>query len=460
MERIFDKEGIGMLIEWLLSKIVAAKVGMAISGTVNLTTGTFSTVDNSSLNTYARVFANMKSGEMRMYLVADSNGNLPSTSETSVTVPYDGVLGPAYLYFGKSAAFGVSVGDICVLFKRSSVLNVCRIIPLNDVKPASGDFPGADGLATVWDKERINKVDGIEWTANYVRDNYLHKDNRFPSRAAWLINVDTCLDNGVYPTCDSASINVGWTNNYFTCIVQRTSTVDNGGYHTIEQTAYGRGADEGHVYKRIIFYKSDGTDTQYGEWLLLGTPYSSPPLVGIDTQSSTEDSYEIQFVQQTSAKDYVHYPCVIPCATTDKTGVMSAKDKNNLDTCVSRLNTIFNKERITIQHNGDVETLDSILSIVGIKSATDMQTKEILVVNGNSSKHYGRFYVSPFYNDDRSSVSVVFDGRINRSMFNDIDAIYTGNINGEIHLVKESDEYVIDGYQVYSTSNKDWSYEM
>lgn len=241
--------------------------GMTISGTVNLTNGTFNTQNNSSLNSYTKVFNSMSVGEMRMYLVADSSGNLPSTSETAVTVPHDGILSPAQVYFGKSQAFGVSVGDICVLFKKSSLLNICRIIPLNDVKPSNGDFPGADGLATVWDKNRINKIDGIEWTANHVRDTYLPKSDRFPSRADWLINVDYCIDNGVYPTCDTASMNVGWTNQYVTLIVQRTSTADNGGYNTVEQTAYGRGSDEGRIYKRIIFVKSDDSDVQYGQWI-------------------------------------------------------------------------------------------------------------------------------------------------------------------------------------------------
>lgn len=238
--------------------------GMTISGTVNLTNGTFNTQNNSSLNSYTKVFGDMSVGEMRMYLVADSSGNLPSTSETAVTVPHDGILSPAQVYFGKSSAFGVSVGDICVLFKKSSLLNTCRIIPLNDVKPSNGDFPGADGLSTVWDKNRINKIDGIEWIANHVRDNYLPKSDRFPSRPDWLIHADICLDTGVYPTCDTVTLNLGWTNQYGTLVVHRTSTVDNGGYHTIEQTVYGRGADEGQIYKRIIFYKS--SSTEYGDW--------------------------------------------------------------------------------------------------------------------------------------------------------------------------------------------------
>lgn len=193
---------------------------------------------------------------IKLYLIGDAEGKLPS-SETHITVEGFAKL----LLFGKTSPFGVSVGDILAVTKYS-----CKIIPLNDAKPSADGFPGADGLSTVWDKERINKIDGIEWTANHVRDNYLPRNDRFPSRTGWLLNVDDCLNNGLYPTCGTNSIPVGWSNNYFTCSVTRTSTND-GAFDTIEQTAYGRGVDSGWIYKRIIFYKSDGTDTQYGPWV-------------------------------------------------------------------------------------------------------------------------------------------------------------------------------------------------
>lgn len=327
---------------WKCADYTSALSGMSISGTVNLTNGTFNTQNNSSLNSYTKVFGDMGVGEMRMYLVADSSGNLPSTSETAVTVPHNGVLSPAQVYFGKSQAFGVSVGDICVMFKKSALLNICRIIPLNDVKPANGDFPGADGLSTVWDKTRINKVDGIEWTANHVRDNYLPKNDRFPSRADWLINVDNCIDNGVYPTCDAASMNVGLYNQYITLIVQRTSTADNGGYHTIEQTAYGRGSDGGKVYKRIIFYKSDGTDTQYGSWIRQDTNFTL----------SYEYEYTLLILKIAGIPGS---ELAIPHATTELSGLMSTLDKIKLD------NT-YTKEEVNTKI-GDINIiLESIIN--------------------------------------------------------------------------------------------------
>ena len=93
------------------------KMNLSIRGTINLTDSTV----------YSSIFSDMEVNEMRMYLVSDSQGNLPSSTETAITVPYNGILSPTYLYFGKSSSFGVSVGDICVFYKKSALLNVCRI---------------------------------------------------------------------------------------------------------------------------------------------------------------------------------------------------------------------------------------------------------------------------------------------------------------------------------------------
>lgn len=404
--------------------------GMNISGTVNLTNGTFNTQNNSSLNSYSKVFDNMSVGEMRMYLVADSSGNLPSTTETSVTVPHDGVLSPAQIYFGKSAAFGVSVGDICVMFKRSSIFNVCRIIPLNDVKPANGDFPGADGLSTVWDKTRINKIDGIEWTANHVRDTYLPKNDRFPSRSDWLINVDNCIDNGVYPTCDAAGMNIGLVNNYVTLIVHRTSTADNGGYHTIEQTAYGRGADEGQIYKRIIFVKYDDS-TQYGDWKRVDNNYSVATTEedGLmskttaeafnkyggaitylyDTEAdvtSNNDGVNVHWSMSVDRTNYLtgestaddapsYVDFTIPLATDASAGVMSAKDK-------SKLNGMGNPLRYISYNNNNREVGDA--NIVIIKDG-NWTNEEPGVSSPDGDPYYDNEVIIP-------EPSVNYEGRI------------------------------------------------
>lgn len=186
---------------------------------------------------------------IRMYLITDSSGNLPSTSgETAITIT------DTYkkLLFGKTANFGVSVGDILVVTKK-----LLKIIPLNEAKAVNGDFPGADGLESVWDKGQINRIPTIESLAYAA----LPKADRLPSLSA--TNMDQALQTGVYPWC-TLGRPYGSTGAY-TCIVNRSST-DDGAYDTIEQTAYGRQGESGQIYKRIIFYKTDGTDTQYGEW--------------------------------------------------------------------------------------------------------------------------------------------------------------------------------------------------
>jgi hypothetical protein len=259
--------------------------GMTISGTFNVSTA--------AASQYRAIFSSMSVGDMRMYLVTDSSGNLPS-SETAVTVTYDGVLSPAFLYFGKSDNFGVSVGDILVFAKLNALTNVCRIIPLNDVKAANGDFPGADGLSTVWDKSRINKIDGIEWTVN----NALPKSSQLPSR--WNDNMNNALQTGVYPWC-TLGRPAGSTGAY-TCIVRRTST-DDGAYNTIEQTAYGREGELGKVYKRIIFEKNDGTDTQYGEWLEVTNSGSNIPEVVVEKRE--DDTLGYNDLSDVNENDYI-----------------------------------------------------------------------------------------------------------------------------------------------------------
>ena len=221
---------------------VAEKMG--ISGKFNLATATSSS--------FSAVFSDMSVGEMKMYLVTDSSGNLPSTTETAVTVAYDGLLSPCFLYFGKSESFGVSVGDILVFTKLGAVTPVCRVISLNDAKAPDGDFPGADGLETVWDKSRINKIDGIEWTANNNRDRL---NDMNIHRYTWGdTDMDDALLGGVYAWLHLCRSGLpGGIEENFTVIVNRSGDADPN-YYTVQQTAYGRTGDAaGRVWTRVLF---------------------------------------------------------------------------------------------------------------------------------------------------------------------------------------------------------------
>lgn len=235
-ELFISEEGKAASQTWTLDNITVKSGGI-----INLYDISFSEL--------GRTMSSLKNNDIKLYIISDSDGNLPSIKGES----YFTISDPTKtILFGKSKPFGVSVGDILAVTKLQ-----CRIIPLNDAKAASGDFPGADGLESVWDKTQINKIAGIESTANAA----LPRVNVLPSK--WESNMNNALDTGVYVWC-TLGRPTGSTGAY-TCITFRTSTND-GNYDTIEQTAYGREAELGKIFKRIIFYKSDGTDTQYGDW--------------------------------------------------------------------------------------------------------------------------------------------------------------------------------------------------
>jgi hypothetical protein len=238
----------------------------------------------------------INTNQIAFYLISDSQGKLPS-SEHCYTVPSEnatilGLSSPNSITQASInllnislPSFGVNVGDLIALTrvkikiadlgdainKDLSILGNSeievyqyKILNTNDAKPYGYDgvAEGVAGLMTPWDKEQVNKINGIEYTAN----NALPKNNLLPSR--WEANMNNALQTGVYPWCDLGRP-AGSTGHY-TCIVNKTST-DDGAFNTIEQTAYGREGELGQVYKRIIFEKTDGTDTQYGDWIKVST---------------------------------------------------------------------------------------------------------------------------------------------------------------------------------------------
>lgn len=225
-------------------------------------------VNISTTGDIERVYNSLPSGGVALCFISDSNGNYGFTNETRVNV--NSKYCTTSNYFFSNEPRGANVGDIILITKQTYayLLTVCalRIIPLNDAKIPIEGYSGTDGIMTVWDKQRINKVDGIESTAN----NALPKKDRLPS--LWNDNMNNALSTGVYPWCNLGRPS-GSTGHY-TCIVNRTST-DDGSFDTIEQTAYGREGELGKVYKRIIFQHKDGTDTQYGDWIEIGGNYAT-----------------------------------------------------------------------------------------------------------------------------------------------------------------------------------------
>lgn len=230
---------------------IANAANVYYKGIINIAT----TAAASNVDTIA---ATLKTGDLAFCIIGDAKATYPST-ESRINV--DTSLCKTLNYFFSTDPRGANVGDLLIISRQTYLLltrTVCRIIPLNDAKPATNVFTGTEGIMTVWDKTQVNKIPGIETVANSA----LPKSALLPS--LWTSNMNDALQTGVYPWC-TLGRPAGSTGAY-TCVVQRTSKND-GNYDTIEQAAYGREGELGQVYKRIIYYKSDGTDTQYGDWI-------------------------------------------------------------------------------------------------------------------------------------------------------------------------------------------------
>lgn len=125
--------------------------------------------------------------------------------------------------------------------------------------------------------------------------------------------MDEALEQGVYPWCTLGRPS-GSTGAY-TLIVLRTSTND-GSYDTIEQTAYGREGELGQIWKRIIFMKSDGTDTQFGEWREVTQRYFADP--NTESASAAEGAMAISYYSPyfASAAELAAQPVSYRCDAT------------------------------------------------------------------------------------------------------------------------------------------------
>lgn len=209
-----------------------------IRGKINLTRETKLTLANK--------YAVLSNNSVVFYLITDSTGKLPSTSETRININPD--------ITSLVSAEGANVGDIFIIGKLSS-LPVYRIIPLNDAKAETTDFKGTNGVMTPLDKTRVNKVNAIEATANNAANN-------LPTYGE--SNMNNALNTGVYQWC-TLGRPTGATG-AFTCITKKSTTKDSNGYWTIEQTAYGRQGELGQIYKRVIF-KQDNKDAEYSDWV-------------------------------------------------------------------------------------------------------------------------------------------------------------------------------------------------
>lgn len=243
MKKYLDLEGLRKFKEQADAAYLPVKGTIPLTGSINLTT--------ESVASLGIKYAKVANNSLNFYVIADSNGKLPS-SETRININSS--------ITSLVGAEGANVGDIFVVGKLD-LKPVYKVIPLNDAKAANDTYAGTNGVMTPWDKSRVNKVDSIEGTANNALNKANNALNNLPTFSE--SNMNNALATGVYPWCTLGRPS-GSTGAY-TCITIHSTTKDSGGFDTIEQTAYGRQGELGKVYKRIIF-KSD-SETQFGDWL-------------------------------------------------------------------------------------------------------------------------------------------------------------------------------------------------
>lgn len=260
MMKFLDYEGLQKFKECADAAYLPAKGTIPLTGSINLTT--------ESVASLGIKYAKVANNSLNFYVIADSSGKLPS-SETRININSS--------ITSLVGAEGANVGDIFVVGKLD-LKPVYKVIPLNDAKAANGSYTGTNGIMTPWDKARVNKVDGIEGTANNALNRANNALNNLPTLTE--TNMNNALATGVYPWC-TLGRPAGSTGAY-TCITIHTTTKDGNGFDTIEQTAYGRQGELGKVYKRTIF-KSD-SETQFGDWIKISHEASTTKKKNTKTQ--------------------------------------------------------------------------------------------------------------------------------------------------------------------------------
>lgn len=291
MIKFLDFEGLQKFKECADAKYLPQKGTIPITDKINLTS-------ENALTLGAKV-AKVANNSMNFYIIADSQGKLPS-SETRINIPSS--------ITSLVGAEGANVGDIFVVAKLNS-LPVYRIIPLNDAKAANSTYAGTNGVMTPWDKSRVNKVDSIEGTANNALNRANNALNNLPTFSE--SNMNDALATGVYPWCTLGRPDD--STGAYTCITIHTTTKDSNGFDTIEQTAYGRQGELGKIYKRIIF-KSD-SETQFGEWVEIARGVAEIKKLVVDGELiATDNSTFTLKVPESVADRIIDIQGTVPCA--------------------------------------------------------------------------------------------------------------------------------------------------
>lgn len=264
-------------------------------------TGTLNVTDNNSIAAAQDLIT--KPYGVAFYLITDSNGKLPSKNQEAVHISagvekllsfrspntaVNNILNQVSIDNFKPRGF--NVGDIIALSRvpvsidtlveylglSSAIATALKLLGLSEIeiyqykiwatndakwsnfqnKDGSVVPTGVKGLMSVWDKEQVDKVPRLE--ANDLSTKY-----------GYGTNFDDCLTTGV---CAYSPANIGGVTENFTLVVQRSSTVDSGGFYTIIQSAYGRtGEVYNRIFQRMIFHNPSNGTIERHDWVEIST---------------------------------------------------------------------------------------------------------------------------------------------------------------------------------------------
>ena len=262
MMKFLDYEGLRKFKEQADAAYLPAKGTIPLTGSINLTT--------ESVASLGIKYAKVANNSLNFYVIADSSGKLPS-SETRININSS--------ITSLVGAEGANVGDIFVVGKLD-LKPVYKVIPLNDAKAENSTYRGTQGVVTPWDKAQINKVPNMEAAINAAKSN-------LPTYSEG--NMNNALQTGVYPWCTLGR--PADSTGAYTLLTLASTTADNNGYTTIEQTAYGRQGELGRIFKRIIFKR--GSEVQFGDWIEV-TDGSLPKVI----EDNSDDSVFTTFAKK------------------------------------------------------------------------------------------------------------------------------------------------------------------
>lgn len=149
-----------------------------------------------------------------------------------------------------------SIGDFLILNcqidnETETAFSVFNIIANYEAEAANGDYPGNEGLMSVWDKTQVNKIPSLETIWNYLCQTRSETD------------ANKCIYSGIYPYVNANIPTKEWG----TIQVNATKDTDSNGYYSATQFFYYRGATDNStetVWTRTIFYK--GSESTIGNW--------------------------------------------------------------------------------------------------------------------------------------------------------------------------------------------------